>query len=243
MNTPHNKIQELSWEETSFWSKITLVFLSWRQERVKIKSNDLMVRAEGYSALSSTYYSIVGTGVAQLRASTPLWLGPFKVGLWVITWLPLVVWCYIWMKPLSDMVLNAITYDAMTVSQCDVRGAILRRMRHYDEAEECLNIGLCKITLGDPVHIRGLLHVGLADVYFHLGLNNLAHREVFRALECARVAKSSDPKQASRIYRQSFELCGRLGLPLGRNFLQDYKHVLAMACSADQELKAQTGLK
>jgi len=68
-------IYDLSWSKTSFLAKLQLFFKSQKRERQKMQSDDRQVQAQGYSALSSAYYSIVGTAFSQLKATLrPKWL-------------------------------------------------------------------------------------------------------------------------------------------------------------------------
>src|SRR3989344_5857620 len=153
-----NSIYDLSWSETSFLAKLRLFFNSNQHEKKRIRSHDSCVRAEGYSALSSTYYSIVGTAFSQLKASLqPKWLAPVRLAAWCFTWLPLATWCHWRMLHLSNHVVELISYEGMSADQCDVRQSILRRRGEYDEAKMCIFSALWRDV--EKAHTRGLLRV------------------------------------------------------------------------------------
>ncbi len=61
-------IYDLSWARTSFVAKLILFMRSIFEQWRKINAIDVRVKAAGYSALSSTYYSIAGTAAAHLEA-------------------------------------------------------------------------------------------------------------------------------------------------------------------------------
>lgn len=198
-------IYGLSWNETSFLSKLQLFLKSRKQDGKKILSNDCCAQAEGYSALSSTYYSIVGTAFSQLKAGLQQKLiAPVKIAAWCTTWLPLSVWCYWRMLPLSNQVVDLVGYNNMTADQCDVRQSILRRRGQYKEAEKCISIALGKNP--GKAHTRGLLHVGLAEIYQKWGLLQNAREQVLAAIMVAEDTGGQDPRQAARIYRHCANL-------------------------------------
>jgi len=172
-----------------------------------MQSNDQQVRAGGYSALSSTYYSIVGTAFTQLKAALrPKLLAPVKVVAWCLTWLPLAAYCYWRMLPLSNRIVDLIGYDGMSADQCDVRQSILRCQVEYDEAKKCLRAALAKNP--KKAHTRGMLHVGLAEIYQYEGNRQSARTEVHAALTEAAEAEKQDPRQAARIYKHCADLFG-----------------------------------
>ena len=204
-------IYDLSWGETSFLAKLQLFFKSRKQEKEKMQSNDQQVRAGGYSALSSTYYSIVGTAFSQLKAALrPKLLAPVKVAAWCLTWLPLTAYCYWRMLPLSNRIVELIGYDGMSADQCDVRQSVLRRRGQYDEAKKCIRAALAKNP--EKAHTRGLLRVGLAEIYRHEGNRQSARTEVHAALAEAGEAEKQDPRQAARIYKHCADLFGQVGV-------------------------------
>ena len=203
-------IYDLSWGKTSFLAKLQLFFKSQKCEKEKMRSNDRQVQVGGYSALSSTYYSIVGTALSQLKAAfRPKWLAPVKVAAWCLTWLPLAAWCYWRMLPLSNRIVELIGYDGMSADQCDVRQSVLRRRGQYDEAKKCIRAALAKNP--EKAHTRGLLNVGLAEIYRHEGDWRNAEAEVRAALAEAVEAEKQDPRQAARIYRHCADLFSQVG--------------------------------
>jgi len=232
-------IYDLSWSETSFLAKLQLFFKSRKQEKEKMQSNNQQVRAAGYSALSGTYYSIVGTAVSQLKAALrPRLLAPVKVVAWCLTWLPLAAYCYWRMLPLSNRVVELIGYDGMSPEQCDVRQSILRRRGQYEEAKKCIDAALAKNP--EKVHTRGLLHVGLAEIYRHEGDWRNTETEVKAAIAEAEKAEKIDPRQAVRIYKHCADLLGWIGghSPDFSDALRRKAQELAQATGArDQLLK------
>ncbi|MEK7551792.1 MAG: hypothetical protein AAB534_00030 [Patescibacteria group bacterium] len=196
-----NSIYDLSWGKTSFLAKLLLFFKSRKQEKKRMCSSDRWVRAEGCSALSSTYYNILGTAFSQLKAACrQKWLAPVRIVPWCFTWLPLATWCYLRMLPLSDRVKSLIGYDGMSADQCDVRQSILRRRGQYEEARKCIYAALSKNP--EKAHTRCLLRVGLAEIYQVGGDWCSAEGEVRIVLADASEAEVQDPRQAARIYRR-----------------------------------------
>ncbi|OHA82774.1 MAG: hypothetical protein A2937_02995 [Candidatus Yonathbacteria bacterium RIFCSPLOWO2_01_FULL_47_33b] len=203
-------IYDLSWNETSFLAKLQLFSKSRKQENKKMQSNDRQVRAEGYSALSSTYYSILGTAFSQLKAALrPKLLAPVKVAAWCLSWLPLATYCYWRMLPLSNRIVEILGYNSMSADQCDVRQSVLRRRGQYDEAKKCIRAALAKNP--EKAHTRGLLHVGLAEIHWHEGDKRSARSEVYAALAEVEEAEKQDPGQAVRIYKHCADLFGQVG--------------------------------
>jgi len=232
-------IYDLSWGETSFFAKLQLFFKSRKQEKEKVRSSDRQVRAGGYSALSSTYYSIVGTAFSQLKATLrPKLLAPVKVAAWCLMWLPLAAFCYWRMLPLSNRIVELIGYDGMSADQCDVRQSVLRRRGQYDEAKKCIRAALAKNP--EKAHTRGLLRVGLAEIYRHEGDWRNAKAEVRTALVEAAEAEKQDPRQAARIYKHCADITDFVeqGDPLPGSQLRRKAQELAQGAGArDQLLK------
>jgi len=239
---------DLSWNDDSFLAKLRLFFGAHLHAAKNLQSYDLMSRAEGYSALSSTYYSICGTTKAKLGAilgiKRSVWIGvaqSFKVLAWCITWLPLGGWCYFWMLPLSNQMVALEGYEGLSPGQCDVRQSILRRRGKYVEAEMCIRSAFVKGPR--EAFTRGLLHVGLADVYLHQGSHQGAEMEIERALEEADAIVLEDPRQASRIYRQCASLTRSIGSGGHLSAVRLYQKAIELASSVgakDQVLKAQS---
>ncbi|MEK7452750.1 MAG: hypothetical protein AAB614_00785 [Patescibacteria group bacterium] len=233
-------IYDLSWRKISFLAKIWLLLKSRKQEKEKMRSDNLWVQAGGYSALSSTYYSIVGTAFAQLKAALrPKWLALVKVTTWCLTWFPLAGYCYWRMLPLSDRVVELVGYNGMSADWCDIRQSVLRLRGQYDEAKQCIIVAFAKNP--EKAHTRGLLHIGFAEIYRREGYNDKAVTEVCCALVEAEKAEKQDPMQAERIYRQSanlsHQMCAIGNLPPA-NELYDKANKLAQATGArDQILK------
>ena len=203
-------IYDLSWSKTAFLAKLQLFFKSQKQEKEKIQSSDRQVQAQGCSALSSTYYSIVGTAASQLRATLrPKWripvrLVPVRIVAWCFTWLPLAAWCYWRMLSLSNRVVELTGYEGMSAEECDVRQSILRRRGRYDEAKKCILAALAKNP--EKAHTYGLLHIGLAEVYVHEGDRRKVELHLHHAIILADKAAKEDRRQAARIYRQCADI-------------------------------------
>lgn len=232
-------IDELSWNRVTFKDKFALFLTARRACRDGLQSDDPTVRAAAYSSLSSTYYSIAATAFAQLwLALQRQWLAPARIVLWCLTWLPLGLWCYGRMLPLSNRVVQLIGYDDMSPDQCDIRQSILRRRGEYTEAHTCIQKALAKQP--EKAHTRGLLHVGLA--YLHLRTENKdrVRQEVYEALTEGLAAEQEDPRQAARIYRHCADLADSLCPhdPSQGNRLRNAARQLAEAtASNDQRLK------
>jgi len=204
-----NEHYELSWNQVDFSSKSKLFFLSNDDFRDVLHNFEYNPKklADAYGALSSTYYSIAGTAVAQIKAR------PWKVFWWGF----LGGWCYLRMLPLSNKVVSFIGYDDMSADQCDVRQSILRRRRQFEEAEKCIDIALQK-EMSDTTYC--LLEVGLAEVKMQLGRKfPEIERSVNSALSVLDENESIDVCQKIRILKQAgkiaaeyneFELSGRL---------------------------------
>ena len=233
-------IYNLSWSETSFLAKLQLFFKSRKQEKKeKMRSGDARVQAGGCSALSSTYYSIVGTAFSQLKATLrPKLLAPVKVAAWCLTWLPLAAYCYWRMLPLSNRIVELIGYDGMSADQCDVRQSVLRRRGQYKEAKKCIRAALAKNS--EKAHTRGLLRVGLAEIYRHEGDRRSSEAEVRMALTEAAEAEKQDPRQAARIYKHCADITDsdKQGGPIPGSQLRRKAQELAQTTGArDQLLK------
>ncbi len=235
-------IYELSWGETSFLAKMQLFFKSLRRERKRMRSKDPHEQAQGYSALSSTYYSIAGTAFSQLktilRPKWLVWLAPVRMVVWYLTWLPLGAWCYCRMLPLSDRIIDLIGYEGMSADQCDIRQSILRRRGKYDEAKRCIREALAKNP--EEVHTRGLLHVGLADIYKKENQLFKAEVEMQTALKAAEKAEKEDPRQSARIYRHCADISDWFEVGdsiLGAELRRRAKRLATDADAKDQILK------
>jgi len=233
-------IFRLSWDETSLSSKIQLFFKSRGREKPKIHSSDPILQAEGCSALSSTYYSIAGTGASQLKASLkPIWLAPPWVALWFFSWFPLTLWCYWRMLPLSNRVVKIIGYERMTSAQCDIRQSILRRRGRLAEAKKCIEAALKKTA---EIHTIGLLLIALSHINFKQ--NNLedANKHLYQAEGAAQEAEKQDPRQAARIYRHCSSLVDKLvGYKGGKESKRFMNKAISLAETAganDQLLKS-----
>lgn len=202
-------IYDLSWGKTSFIAKLKLLFKSQKSAKRKTRYWwDPQMQSQEYSALSSAYYSVASTAFSQLKATLRptwlVWLAPLRMLMWCFTWLPLAAWCHWRMLSASDRVVELIGYGEMSADQCDVRQSILRRRGRYDEAEKCILAALAKNP--EKAHTRGLLHVGLAEIYRHDGDWRNARTEARTALVLAEEAEKQDPRQAARIYRHCADI-------------------------------------
>ena len=238
-------IYDLSWGETSFRSKLKLFFRS--QEDWKLKDPDRWRQAEGCSALASTYHSIYGTAFAQLKAILRLkkwwlaWLMPIKLLVWCLTWLPLALWCYSRALPLSNRVVELMGgYGKMSAGTCDICQSVLRSHFKYAKAKECITEALNKPSVRP--HTRGLLRVGLAEIYRReesgRRRRNKVRREVYLALAAAKEAERTEPRQAARIYRHCARLTDSIkrGDTVQANLLRQKAARLAQATGAKDQL-------
>lgn len=235
MTEVNSSTHELSWNKTSFSDKLRLFFESRGEEKEKIRSISLMIKAEGYSNLSSTYYSIAGTAFFQLKAilkSGKLVFVLFQIIIWSLTWLPLAAWCYWRMIPLSNRVVTLIGYDKMSADQCDIRQSILRRRGRIVEAKSCIEYALRKTVV--KAYTRGLLRVALADIFKKEEEFEKAKKEVEKAITEAKKAEKKYPQQATRIYRSAAII---LGKEEGKDFLKKAKILANEANAEDQILK------
>lgn len=247
-----SSIHELSWNETSFWAKLQLFFKSRKLTKVKIKAKDPLIQAEGYSELSSTYLTIANTGYSHLKSLIdlqPFSLPPLSTLLWPFTWLPLSVWCYWRMLPLSNSMFDRVKVEDMTVNQLDIHQTILRARNSVMDlvnAEQCIRAALNKKP--EKPHILGLLHVGLADVFAKRYMKegeyvlyfSLAEENVRLALLEAMRAETEDVRQAARIYRKCADIKESLRIDsyFTRNRLREHaKELLEEVGAKDQLLK------
>lgn len=230
----------LSWNEASFSSKLALFFQSGKDQKKKIGSASPKTRAKGYSALSSTYYSIVGTAFCQLKMfwqHKPRFVGLAWIFLWCLTWLPLAAWCYWRMLHLSNKVVALIGYHRMSPEQCDIRQSILRRRGKYDEAQKCIESISDKI---ESLTTRALLLLGLADIHRVRGDRESVKKSVTSALMYVSPVEEEDSHQAIRIYRNA---AGLLDFAEGKDSKAAHDcrkkaAVIAARCAAvDQLLK------
>lgn len=231
---------DLSWSKTSFLAKLQLFLKSQQNEKQRMRSGDRRARAEACFSLSSTYYTIAGTGFSQLKATLRpkwlIWLASLRILLWCLTWLPLVAWCYWRMLPLSNRMVELIGYDGMSADQCDVRQSVLRRRGQYEEAKRCIHAALAKNP--EKAHTRGLLRVGLAEIYRHEGDRRNVETEVEAALGEAEIAEKQDPRQAARIYKHCANLTDFIeeGDPIPGSQLRRKAQSLAESVGAQDQL-------
>lgn len=232
-------IYDLSWARTWFIAKLILFFRANLKQRRKIKSVDIATKAAGYSALSSTYYSIAGTAGAQCKAIQKQAWGFVWVPLFLMTWISLGGWCWWRMLYLSDRVVELIGYEGMTAAQCDTRQSILRSRARFFEARTCIDFGLRK----DPIdaHTRGLLYCGYAETFGRQGDQHTMKRYVLLALDAAKEAERTDPRQAGRIYKQCAPLADwiRMASPFitGAELLRIAEVLACQTGATDQILK------
>lgn len=235
-------IHALSWNTTSFLSKLSLFVKSHFRQRASLHSKNSYDRGNGYSALSSTYYSIAGTAMSRLNAikrssQVPI-LKPFRLLLWGLTWLPLGAWCAMRMTSLSDKALQ-LRGHLMTADQYDIRQSILRSEGRYRDARRCIEQGLGLKPI--KAHTRGLFYVGFADVSLHEKDREAAEHFIGCAIRAAEIAEQDgEDRQAARIFAGCARLADVLKMrtPVWRQSLRDQAHKLADASGAkDQKLK------
>jgi len=204
-------IYYLSWNETSFFAKLLLFFKLRRQEKQKIRAGNPMIQAEGYSTLSSSYYNIAGTAMAQFKKMLkPKWLAPIRILLWCFSWLPLTAWCFLWMLSLSNRVVKLIGYKGMSAEQCNIQQSILRHYGWFKEAKQCIELALIKSPA--KIHTTGLLQVGLAETFIREKDFKNARYAMYFAIEVAEKSVKEEPNQAIIIFRHCASIADRLNL-------------------------------
>jgi len=231
-------IYDLSWARTWFIAKLILFFRANLKQRRKIKSVDIATKAAGYSALSSTYYSIAGTAGAQCKAIQKQAWGFVWIPLFLMTWISLGGWCWWRMLYLSDRVEELIGYGGMTAAQCDIRQSILRARSRFYEARVCIAFGLRKEFF--DAHTKGLLHCGMAHLFMRDGSRMYAEIHIRAALDAASRAERTDPRQAGRIYKGCAPVAdwAVMSSPFtGAELLQKAEILAVATYAADQLLK------
>jgi len=140
------------------------------------------------------------------------------------------------MLSLSDRIVELIGYEGMFADQCDVRQSVLRRRGQNEEAKKCIRAAFAKNPKN--AHTRGLLHVGLAEIYRHKGDWRNAETEVQAALTAAAEAETQDPRQTARIYRHCVDITDFVeeGDPIPGSQLRRKAQVLAQATGAQDQL-------
>jgi len=228
---------DLSWKRDDFFSKLILLGKSFLKVIWGMCSFEAHARAESCSAFSSTCYSIAGSAYSKLtKAREAGWQTPLSPAIWLPTWGILGALCFSFTLPFSNMVLWTIGYAGMTADQCDIRQSILRAVKMYDEAKKCIEVGLTKEPM--KAHTRGLLLIGLADVYLHSKDTEKADQAMWSAVAEAKAAKTEEPMQAERIYRHVGNIADRLDyVTLGDNFRQTAQNLIDATGAKDQALK------
>lgn len=196
-----NSVDDLSWNADSFWAKVRLFLASYRQNWAAIMGGNAASQSAASSALSSTFYSIVGTAHAKLSEvgrQEIAWRYWYFVT-WFWTWGLLGGYCYLAMQWHSNAV------DIRTADQADIRQSILRRTRRYAEAITLIR----EFYENSAGHTRGLLAVGLADCYGyveHVGSARERTRYINEAVDTAHQVSEAQPAQAARILRKVADL-------------------------------------
>lgn len=220
-------IHDLRWRKTSFLAKIQLFYKSRLVEEEKLRSTDRFEQAVGYSNRSEVYCHIGNSAIANFwSAFSPwwlVWLAPFRLLAWGITWLPLGAWCYYHMLPLSDKALALRGESGMSAEMFQIRQCILRSRRKYAEAKTCIECGLSRHP--QKASMRGLLHAGLADIYLHEDNWQKAYEEEQAALNAAHQCEAGDPLLAAQIYRQ----CADVMLGMEEGDVHEYNRLCKKA--------------
>lgn len=227
-------VYDLSWNADSFWAKLSLFFASYRENWAAITSGNAASQSVASSALSSTFYSIVGTAHAKLSEvgrQELAWRYWYFVT-WFWTWGLLGGYCYFAMQWHSDAV------DIKTAEQADVRQSILRRTRRYAEAITLIH----EFYENSAGHTRGLLAIGLADCYGHvdhLASSKERTKYINAAIGVAQSIENDSPAQTARILRGAAKLKMEDGEPVDAMTLNTWAKRLAETVGAkDQILKA-----
>lgn len=234
-------IYDLSWSKDSFIAKLILFVKSNINERKRIKSDNNIEKASGYSALSSTYYSIFGTAFAKFKVMfkfKSLLFLPVKLPIFIFTWAPLLLWCNYRMLHLSNKFALLINFEDTTSGECDIRQSILRRRGKYNEAESWIKLGLEKKDI--EKHTIALLYIGLADIYKNWRDWRKTEEYVGKALEIAAQVEEINPNQAVRIYKHCANLTDWFeeGDPLpGKNLRKKAENLARRIGAKDQIVK------
>ena len=232
-------IYDLSWNRSSFLSKLVLVLKSeWRVLRNR---NDV----GSLSSLSSIYYSVAGTSfskIPRLRFFSKLSFWNFWSRLsqsisWWGTWAPLGLFCRWQMLPVSNKMFRTVGgYSHLSVSLCDVRQSILRERGKLNEAFSCIIFAISKKPKG---YSLALLLISKADILKRRGeWERLLEirRLVFQAFEIAKTIEKDNPRQAIRIYYGCADLWKRVGVD-GEVFLERARKLTEQVGAKDQLVK------
>lgn len=254
-----SKIYDLSWNEDSFRAKWRLFKKSRRKFDDALNTAEKMayapakrMRGDACFAFASSYHSIAGTAASQVKGHAqalrdpqfPPIAGLYLLGD-VFTWMWLGRFCYFRELPIAHEGYRLLSWEGMNANQCDIYQSVLRAHRKYAWAETCIRVGLNK----EPsAHTRGLLNVGIADIYYHGG----AHRNapvkgpLKAALQAAQEAqeRGEDSNQIIRIYGKCAKLARKLteedraSLPMTPGEMEEKSKTLLQETRArDQELK------
>ncbi len=239
-----SSVYDLSWNKNSFLNKFDLFTKAIDDNAQLVCSMHAIKRSDGYSALSSVYYSIAGSTFAKLKSLLkPCWrliFLPVSFSLFLITWLPLGVWCYFRMLPLSNKALYyAGGYDNFSADKCDVRQSILRKRGLFYEAEHCIWKGLSKKE--SSLHTKALLFLGLSYLYMRVGEVRSAEEYTRSALKFIKEIKEYDPRQAIRVYKGCAQIADVLGMvaPNGNTLRRQAKELAESIGAKDQSLKME----
>lgn len=242
----NQKIHDLSWKETSFWSKLKLLGLSWYKNFPKFSHESPYKKGEAIIAHASTCYSIVGTAKAyadSIRKMSPVKMLTSIFPL-AFLWTPLAGFCYWASLWLAQKAYRETCTKRLSADQCDVLQSIFRLHGKYKEAEECIETGLKKP--GIDFHTEALLHIGKAYCYrYNSGNPSLVEveTELHLAYRQARLAEETHPAQVSRVYRHIailLEYCGSEELRPPDKFLKRAKELAEESGAKDVQLKNKT---
>ncbi len=240
MISVYESAYQSSWYKDSFWDKSFLFMDSHDCVANQLSSKNTMENSDGYSFLSSSYYSIADTTAAKFKSlfksSWALLVLPVTLPFFLVTWLPLGGWCYLRMLLLSNKSLKyAGGYHNFSADKCDIRQSILRRCGKFREAVSCIRIGLKKKDIS--LHTCALFYIGLAENYTRdLNEWNFSKKYIRKAALLAGGVEKYDVNQAIRIYKN----CGKLMNKIredGSLFLKKAKELAESNGVKDQLLK------
>ncbi len=239
-------IQNLSWGRGDFRAKLEL----FRRARKEFRDKEFEIKmfpkgntehrlSWEYSALSSTYYSIFTTAIAQLFSiKSDGWLAPLRLIPWLLTWGWLGFWCWWRMLPLSNKALRlAGGYGCMDADMCDVRQSILRARLKWEKALNCCGYGLRDEQISP--HTKALLLVARAEGYWRFNKTRDVEHDIESALRLAVELEESEPNQMSRVYRRCAVLVEKLNFDKydWQALLAKAKELAERAGAGDQTLK------
>lgn len=165
------------------------------------------------------------------------WAFPVRFLLYLLTWVPLGLYCRKNSIRASDRGFLLLGFDRMSAAQCDVRQSNLRRVGRISEAYECIQEGLKKEF--KSVATPALLYIGLADIVLKMHDKEKALDCLDKAIVTAGTIEETDPNQAARIYRHGADLADRVDRPGAGDWMRVRALKIAFKSGAKDQLLKQ----